>query len=353
MSTPRERPTARDTTPEPDAANAGSGDALAIGREVLAREAAALEAVRNRLGASFAEAVALLEAATGRIIVTGVGKSGLVGSKIAATLTSVGSPAFFLHPTEALHGDLGIVGPHDVGIAISKSGRSTELLQLVPFFKRVGMPLVAVVETADSPLGREADVVVELGRIEEACSLDLVPTASTTATLAVGDALAVALLRRRGLTAEDLAFVHPGGLIGRQAARRVGEVMQGGRTLPVLSDTASLREALVEIVDKGLGMTCLVDGDGNLSGVLTDGDLKRILLGPDGDRALAAPVNTFMTRHPRTIDAGALVATAVREMEARRPGPVTSLVVVEATKPIGIVHLHDCLRTDPLTPPAP
>jgi arabinose-5-phosphate isomerase len=343
-----------DPTPKPvPAGDPSERDPLAIAREVLDREAAALAAVRDRLGPTFVRAVTLLEAVAGRIIVTGVGKSGLIGSKIAATLTSVGSPAFFLHPTEALHGDLGIVGPHDVGIAISKSGRSTELLQLVPYFKRVGMGLIAVVETADSPLGHEADVVIELGRIEEACSLDLVPTSSTTATLAVGDALAVALLRRRGLTAEDLAFVHPGGLIGRQAARRVGDAMKGGKTLPVLSETATLREALLEIVDKGLGMTCLVDASGDLSGVLTDGDLKRILLGPGGDHPLHGEVTRFMTRNPRTIGAEALVATAVREMEAPRPGPVTSLVVVNGTKPIGIVHLHDCLRTDAVAPPPP
>lgn len=289
----------------------------------------------------------LLENASGRVIVTGVGKSGLVGSKIAATLTSVGTPAYFLHPTEALHGDLGMVTGEDVVLAISKSGRSTELLSLLPHFKRVGMPLVVIVQSADSPLGREADTVIEMGKIEEACSLDLVPTSSTTATLAIGDALAVSLLRRRGLTPEDFAFVHPGGLIGRQAARRVRDLMKGGDRLPVLSQDASLRESLVEIVDKGLGVTCLVDGAGTLTGILTDGDLKRILLGPDGGDALEEPVRKFMTRSPRTIPPQALAAAAVREMETPAPGPVTCLVVLEDGKPLGIVHLHDCLKLEP------
>jgi arabinose-5-phosphate isomerase len=322
-------------------------DPVAIGREVLAREAEVLTALAGTLGEPFRRAVEILENAAGRIILTGVGKSGLVGTKIAATLTSVGSPAFFLHPTEALHGDLGIVNPGDVVIALSKSGRSTELLHLLPYFKRLGLPVIAVAESADSPLGRDADVVLELGKIEEACSLDLVPTASTTATLALGDALAVALLRRRGLTEEDFAVVHPGGVIGRLAARRVMDLMKGEDALPRLADTVSLREALVEIVDKGLGITTLTAADGRLSGVLTDGDLKRILLGPDGDRALNQPVARYMSRTPRTIPPEALVAAAVREMETPRPGPVTSLVVVSGGRPVGIVHLHDCLRAEP------
>lgn len=322
-----------------------------MGKEVLAIEARTLTRVGDGLGPSFARAVTLLEESKGRVIVTGVGKSGLVGSKIAATLTSVGSPATFLHPTEALHGDLGIVTGLDVVLAISKSGRSTELLSLVPHFKRVGMPLVVIAQSADSPLGREADVVIEMGSIEEACSLDLVPTSSTTATLAIGDALAVTLLRRKGFTVDDFAFVHPGGLIGRTASRRVSDLMKGGDLLPVLGEEASLREALVEIVDKRLGVTCLVDAQGALTGILTDGDLKRILLGPEGEGALGEPVRKFMTRNPRTIEPDALVATAVRKMETPAPGPVTCLVVLENERPRGIVHLHDCLRLEAGTQP--
>jgi arabinose-5-phosphate isomerase len=330
-------------------------DPLAIAREVLEREAAAIRAVSSRLGDSFPRAVELLERARGRVIVTGVGKSGLVGAKIAATLTSTGCPASFLHPTEALHGDLGIVGPADAVLVLSKSGRSAELLHLLPFLKRLGVPVIAVVESADSPVGREATVALELGRVEEACSLDLVPTASTTAALAVGDALAVTLLRRRGLTPEDFAYVHPGGLVGRTAARRVRDLMHGGDALPAVAETATLREALVEIVEKGLGITTLHDRRGCLAGVLTDGDLKRILLGPEGERPLTAPVNTFMSRTPRTVGPEVMVAQAVRLMEERSPGPVTSLVVVEGARAVGILHLHDCLRVTetPAAPPVP
>lgn len=325
-------------------------DPVAIAREVLAREAETLTRVAGRLGDSFRLAVETLESASGRVIVTGVGKSGLIGGKIAATLTSIGSPAFFLHPTEALHGDLGIVGPGDSVLAISRSGRSAELLELLPFLRRLGARIVALVQTADSPLGRVADVVVELGPVEEACSLDLVPTSSTTAALAVGDALAVALLRRRGLTAEDFAVVHPGGVIGRTASRRVADLMRSGDTMPSVPETATLRIALAEIVDKGLGITVLVDPAGELAGVLTDGDLKRILLGPDGDGVLAQPVSRFMHRTPRTITVDAPIAAAVREMETRRPGAVTSLVVVEGSRPVGVLHLHDCLGVGPVGP---
>ncbi len=321
-------------------------DPLHIGRDVLEREAQALLTVRDRLGPSFAEAVALLESTGGRILVTGVGKSGAIGAKIAATLTSIGSPATYLHPTDALHGDLGIVREGDVLLAISKSGGSAEILDMVPHVRRRGARILVVVQDAGSPLAREADVAIALGPLEEACSLDLVPTSSTTATLAVGDALAVALLRRRGLTQEDFAFVHPGGLIGRRIASRVRELMHGGDQLPVVSVDATLRDGLVTIVEKGLGMTTVTDATGRLRGVLTDGDLKRILLAPGGDQAMAAPIATVMTASPRTIDPEALIATAVRRMEAREPGPVTSLVVVESGEPVGILHLHDCLRLD-------
>ena len=325
----------------------GELDPLHIARDVLEREGNAVLEVRERLGDSFRRAVEILESATGRIILVGVGKSGLIAAKVAATLTSVGRPAFFLHPTDALHGDLGIVNAGDVALVFSKSGRSAELLMLLPFFQRLGVPVVAVVAFADSPLGKDATCVLELGHIEEACSLDLVPTASTTAALAVGDALAVALLRRRGLHPEDFAFVHPGGVVGRSAARRVRSVMKSGAALPVISDSATLREALRVIVEKGLGMTTLVDGTGQLSGVLTDGDLKRIFLGADGGEALGHSVSRYMSRHPRTIDPESSIAAAVREMETPRPGPVTALVVVQGTKPIGILHLHDCLKIEP------
>jgi len=319
-------------------------DPLVIGREVLRREGEALAALAERLGSAFTEAVDRMEQCRGRVIVTGVGKSGLVGGKIAATLTSTGTAAYFLHPTEALHGDLGIVTGDDVVLALSKSGRSRELLELLPHFRRLGAAVIALVADPASPLGEQADLALAFGPVEEACSLDLVPTTSTTVLLALGDALAVALLRRRGLTEEDFAFVHPGGLIGRHVTRRVRDLMHGDASLPRVSADATLREALVEIMEKGLGVTTLVDPEGILAGVLTDGDLKRILLRPEGPATLAEPVRRFMSGAPRTVEPDALVASAVRLMEERRPGAVTSLVVVEDGRPVGIIHLHDCLR---------
>lgn len=327
-------------------------DPVVLGREVLRREAAALEALVPRLGASFTAAVECIEKAGGRVLVTGVGKSGHIGAKIAATLTSVGVPAFFLHPTEAVHGDLGLVSGDDVVLALSKSGRSAELVALLPHFRRVGTVIVAIAGSADSPLGREADHCIETGPIEEACSLDLVPTTSTTVMLALGDALAVTLLRRGGLTEEDFAFVHPGGLIGRQVGRRCRELMHRDDALPRIPETGTVREALVEIVEKGLGVTTVVDANGLLVGVLTDGDLKRILLANTGGTVLEGPVSAVMSRTPRTIEPEALVAHAVRRMEERRPGAVTSLVVVDGDRPVGVLHLHDCLRVDPAAPSA-
>lgn len=324
-------------------------DPVAIAREVLLREADALRAVAARLDSAMTAAVELIESSEGRVIVTGVGKSGLVGAKLAATLTSTGTAAFFLHPTEALHGDLGVVTRRDVVFMLTKSGRSTELRQLLPHLARVGTPIIAVTSATSGPVVEAARVVIDLGPIEEACSLDLVPTTSTTAMIAVGDAVAVALLRRRGLTAEDFAFVHPGGLLGRQAARRVRELMHAGPALPVVPSGATMRDALVEIMEKGIGVTAVAAVGGGLAGILTDGDLKRILLASAGVDVLAEPVDRFMTRSPRVIDPDAMVAAAVRLMETPRPGKVTSLVVVEEGRPVGILHLHDCL--EPGTPP--
>jgi len=321
-------------------------DPLEIAQGVLAREAGGLAAVAAGLGESFREAVALIESSRGRLVVTGVGKSGLVGAKIAATLTSTGTSAYFLHPTEAVHGDLGIVRAEDMVLALSRTGRSVELLQLLPHFERLDTPLLAIVQDAHSPLAEHARVVVELGPMEEACSLGVVPTTSAVAMMAVGDALAVALLRRRGLTREDFAFVHPGGVIGRQVGRRVRDLMHGGAAFPSVPDTATLRDALVEIMEKGLGIVTVLDASGALAGVLTDGDLKRILLGGEGEGVLEEPVVRSMNRSPRTIAPDALVAAAVRLMEAPRPGAVTSLIVVEGDHPFGVIHLHDCLRAE-------
>ncbi|NNF05929.1 MAG: KpsF/GutQ family sugar-phosphate isomerase [Candidatus Eisenbacteria bacterium] len=322
-----------------------SRDILDIGKEVLRREGQALTDMADALGSAFSDVVELLEASPGRVVVTGVGKSGQVGSKIAATLTSTGTLAFFLHPTEALHGDLGIVTKDDVVLAISKSGRTAELLQLLPHFHRLGAPVVAMVQDTSSPLAEHSRLVLPLVAFEEACSLDLVPTTSTTLFMALGDALAVTLFRRRGLTQEDFAFVHPGGLIGRQLGRRVSDLMHSGDRFPFVKASASLREALLQIMEKGLGITTVLDGE-SLVGVVTDGDLKRILLRHEALEFLDQPVTQFMSKNPRTIEPSNLVATAVRRMEEKNPGAVTSLVVIENAKPMGILHLHDCLRVD-------
>lgn len=323
-----------------------AADILSLARDVLTKEIAALNTLRGELGEAFVDAVELLESKKGRVIVTGVGKSGLVGKKIAATLTSTGTPAVFLHPTEALHGDLGLVGSQDVVLALSKSGRSAELLYMIPHARRMGAAVVAVVTQKDCPLAGDADVVLTLGNVEEACSLDLVPTSSSTATMALGDALAVVLFKRRGLTEEDFAFVHPAGLIGKKLTRRVHELMHCGDALPRVPASATLRDALVEIVSKGLGLTTVVDGAGGLAGILTDGDLKRILLAQDNGNPLPEPVERFMTRRPATIGPQALIAQAVRLMEDHHPSPISSLVVVESGSLLGILHLNDCLRLE-------
>jgi arabinose-5-phosphate isomerase len=320
-------------------------DVLDIARELLAAEADAVRGLVDLVDERFVAAVELLLAAPGRVIVTGMGKSGLVGAKMAATFCSTGTPAFFLHPGEALHGDLGLVTREDAVVAVSRSGRTTELAQLLPLLERLGTPIVALVSDTNSPLARAARIVLPLGRFREAGPGDLVPTSSTTAAMALGDALAVAVMHRRGFDAESLAFVHAGGVIGRQAALHVADLMHRGPDLPVVDETVTLREALVEIFHKRLGMTTLVDAQGLLAGVLTDGDLKRILLSPEGEGALARPVSRFMTRTPRTIDPGAAVAAAVRLMEDPERGPITSLVVIGGDrKPLGVIHLHDCLR---------
>ena len=315
----------------------------AMGVVVSAIEA--LEALRGRLDAGFDGAVALLHEARGRVIVTGMGKSGLVAAKVAATFCSTGTPAFFLQPAEALHGDLGLVTKDDVVLAFSKSGRTAELSQLLPLFDRLGVKIVAVVGDLDSPLARSAAVTIPIGNVREAGPGGLVPTASTTVSMTLGDALAVALMERRGFDPESLAFVHAGGLVGRQAALRVSDLMHSGDEIPVVPATATLREGLVEIIRKKLGMTVIDDGTGRPAGVLTDGDLKRILVAAEGDRALEKPIASFMTKNPRTVAPDVSIAGAVRVMEDPARGAITSLVVLDSEgRTAGILHLHDCLK---------
>lgn len=316
---------------------------LAIARGVVRAEAKAVASLEGKLGASFVRAVETLAACTGKVIVSGAGKSGLIGGKIAATLTSTGTPAVFLHPADALHGDAGLFSPGDAALFVSKSGATDELMALMPYLERHGIPLVSIVAQEGSPLAARSTAALVVGPVVEACPMDLTPTTSVTLTQVMGDCLAVALLERRGFQADDFRFLHPGGVIGRAAARRVEELMHGGSELPMVRERATLREVMLEIMAKRLGIAAVVDARGLLAGVVTDGDFKRILVKHRDPWKLTA--RDIMGRSPSTIEPGALVAAAVRQMEQRPAGPITALIVVDAQKkPVGILHLHDCLR---------
>jgi len=318
-------------------------DPLELAREVVRTEALAVAALEGRLGPSFARAIETIAACRGKLVVSGVGKSGLIGQKIAATLTSTGTPAVFLHPADALHGDAGLFARGDVALFLSKSGASGELLALLPYLDRLGIPLVSIVVQANSPLAQRSAVAVVLGPLSEACPMDLTPTTSITLTQVVGDCLAVALMEQRGFKPEDFRFLHPGGVIGRAAARPVSELMHGGDALPRVAADARLRDVMLEIMDKRLGITTVLAKDGTLSGVVSDGDFKRILLKQPDPWDLTA--GEVMSRTPTTIAPDALVASAVRIMEDRPQGPITALVVVDGKgRALGVLHLHDCLR---------
>lgn len=321
----------------------GTPAPLARAREVVRAEAAAVAALEQRLGPEFESAVKVLAGCKGKVIVSGVGKSGLIGQKIAATLTSTGTPSIFIHPADAMHGDAGLFAPGEVALFISRSGATEELLALLPFLDRLGLPLVSIVVQPGSTLAARSDVALVLGPVAEACPMDLTPTTSITLTQVVGDCLAIALMDQHGFAPEDFRFLHPGGVLGRSASRRVGELMHGGDTLPRISETTGLREVMLEIMNKRLGIAVVVDGAGRLSGVVTDGDFKRMLMKHRDPWHLTA--GEIMSRSPSTIGPDALVASAVRQMEERPEGPITALVVVDDTRePVGILHLHDCLR---------
>ncbi|HET7274322.1 MAG TPA: KpsF/GutQ family sugar-phosphate isomerase [Longimicrobiaceae bacterium] len=311
---------------------------LSDARRVLDMEAAAVAALSDRLDSSFVEAVEAILSATGRVIVAGVGKSGIVGRKIAATLTSTGTPASFLHPVEALHGDLGIVGPNDVAILLSKSGESDELRGLLESLGRSGVRMIALTGRTDSTLGRHSDIVLDCGVAEEACPHDLAPTSSTTAALAMGDALAVSLLQQRGFGREDFARLHPGGALGRRLLLRVRDVMVTD-DLPLLPPTANMRECLILLAEKR-GTVAIVDADGTLAGVITSGDLTRLM--EREENFFQVSVAEVMTPDPRTAEASDLAATAVGVME--RSG-IMALPVLDAERRVqGLVHLHDLMR---------
>jgi len=329
--------TATDAPESPATTAAGL---LAAGRRALRIEAAAVESLHERLDARFAAACRLCLACTGRIVVTGMGKSGHVGGKIAATLASTGSPSFFLHPAEASHGDLGMITRGDVVVAISNSGETPEVVTLLPHLSRLGVPLIAMTGVPESTLARAAAVVLDISVPAEACPLNLAPTASTTATLAMGDALAVAILEARGFTEQDFARSHPGGSLGRRLLLHVEDVMRKGDEIPSVAPDALLKDGLVEMSRKGLGLTVIVDDTGRSLGVFTDGDLRRILDHPvDVHRTRMAEV---MTSPGKAIGPRELAAEAVHMMELHR---ITALPVIDAAgRLIGALNVHDLLR---------
>jgi arabinose-5-phosphate isomerase len=311
-----------------------------MGREALRIEARAVAALVERLGADFERACRMLLACPGRVVVSGMGKSGHVGGKIAATLASTGTPAFFLHAAEASHGDLGMVAKGDVVLAISYSGETAELLTILPLFKRMGAPLIAMTGNPASTLAREADVHLDVSVPAEACPLNLAPTASTTATLAMGDALAVALLKLRGFTEADFARSHPGGALGRRLLLHVSDVMRRGTDLPTVRPETPLTEGLLEMSRKRLGLTAVVDGDGRVVGIFTDGDLRRAL-----DRQIdvhGSRMADVMTRGARTIGPNELAAEAVLMMEKHAINGL--LVLDESGRLVGALNVHDLLR---------
>ncbi|PTS87180.1 MULTISPECIES: KpsF/GutQ family sugar-phosphate isomerase [unclassified Caulobacter] len=310
-------------------------DAVAVGRRVIQVEAEALGEMAEGLGAPFAAAVETLFAAKGRIVCTGIGKSGHVARKIAATLASTGAPAMFVHAAEASHGDLGMIGQDDVVLALSKSGEARELSDTLAYAKRFSIPLIAITARADSQLGRAADTLLLLPDAAEATAEVNAPTTSTTLQIALGDALAVALLERRGFTASDFRVFHPGGKLGAML-RTVADLMHGDDALPLVSADAPMAQALLVMSEKRFGAAGVVGTDGRLTGLITDGDLRRHM-----DGLLTHRADEVMTRSPLTIAPGALAAEALKVMNERR---ITVLFVVEAERPVGILHVHDLLR---------
>jgi len=313
---------------------------IAAGRRTLDIEARAVQALASRIDEQFASACHLCLGATGRVVVTGLGKSGHVGGKIAATLASTGTPSFFLHATEAAHGDLGMVSRGDVVIAISNSGETPEVVMLLPHLKRLGLPVIAITGGSTSTLAQAANVNLDVSVAEEACPHNLAPTASTTATLAMGDALAIALLEARGFTPEDFARSHPGGSLGRKLLLRVADVMRSGDELPRVGPDTALAAGLIEMTRKRLGLTAVVDAQQRVLGVFTDGDLRRVI-----DRQVdlhATTMQHVMTANPRCIQAQALAAEAVNLMEQHG---ITALLVVDASQQlVGALNIHDLLR---------
>lgn len=315
---------------------------LGRGRSVLESEGMALLEIARKLGDEFVGAVGWMLECRGRILVTGLGKSGIVARKVAATLTSTGTPALFVHPVEALHGDLGIATADDLLLAISRSGSNHEILSLAASLRGHGVRCLALTCDAQSELAKRADLVLHTPIVGEACPLGLSPTTSTTAALALGDALAMALLEARGFAAHDFAVLHPNGALGRGLRTTVAELMHQGPDLPLVEADATLRDALPVLSSKRLGCACVVTPDGRLAGFLSDGDVRRALQADA--QPLDRPVREFMGTRPRTVEPECLAREALRRMETNEPGPITQLVVVREGRPIGVLHLHDVLR---------
>ncbi|MCL5268631.1 MAG: KpsF/GutQ family sugar-phosphate isomerase [Bacteroidetes bacterium] len=315
-------------------------DAVEKGKEVVRIEAEAVRALEAKLDQAFAGAVELIAKTDGRVVITGMGKSGLIARKIVATMNSTGTPAIFLHPSDAVHGDLGMVRPEDVVVCISKSGDTEEVVQLLPMFKRIGVPVISIIGNKNSKLGRESDFVLDAGVEQEACPYDLAPTASTTAALVIGDALAITLLNRNHFTEEKFAFYHPGGNLGKRLFLRAEELMVKGKDVPKVLDTASLRETILAMTSGRLGATCVVNSTGELTGIVTDGDLRRLLQKDHDFSKITA--QDLMTKNPKVIKPNVLAVAAIEAMENFN---ITQLIVTDDShRPIGMLHLHDLVK---------
>ncbi len=316
-------------------------DVLGVARRVISVEEKAVGDLLARLNSSFVRAVELIYGCKGRVVVTGIGKSGIIGRKISATMASTGTPSFFLHPAEGSHGDLGMVVKGDAVMAISNSGETVEILSLLPVIKRLAIPLIALAGNPSSTLAKRSDVVLDVSVREEASSLAMAPTASTTAALAMGDALAVALLEMKGFSEEDFALLHPGGTVGKRLLLKVEDLMHVGNEMPLVTLEITMKDIILEISSKRLGITTVVDDQGHLQGVITDGDLRRILE-RYGRSFFELEAGQVMTKNPKTISGNALAARALQVMEKHS---ITALVVSsEEGKPTGIIHLHDLLK---------
>lgn len=315
-------------------------DVIEIGKRVIRIEADAVAELEDRIDENFVKVVDLILNSKGRVIITGVGKSGIIARKIVATMNSTGTPALYLHPADAIHGDLGVVRKEDVVICISKSGDTIEVLRLIPIFKRIGVPIISMVGNLNSQLARLSDYVLNVAVKQEACPYNLAPTASTTATLAMGDALAIALLEKRNFTKENFALFHPGGNLGKRLLLKVEELMVSGKEVPIVHTSTPMKETIIEMTSKRLGATCVVDDDGKLVGIITDGDLRRLLQRTENVFALNA--GEVMTKNPKTIKKDALAVTALQQMETYN---ITQLVVIDdERKPIGMIHIHDLVK---------